>query len=113
MGVSKTEKFTIRQNDIAIAAKALSHPARIAILDFLAKSENCICGDIVDEIGLAQATISQHLKELKKAKFIKGTIEGTKTCYCIDYDNLENIKFLLNQFLTIETNSCSSPINCC
>lgn len=84
MGVTKTEIFTERQNKLAQMMKALGHPARIAIVQQLLKTNTCICGDIVDELGLAQATISQHLKELKNAGLIQGTIDGTSVCYCID-----------------------------
>jgi DNA-binding transcriptional ArsR family regulator len=84
MGLSKTEIFTEKQNRLATMMKALAHPARIAIIQILVKSNACICGDLVDELGLAQATISQHLKELKNAALITGTIEGTSVCYCID-----------------------------
>src|SRR6185295_9765879 len=84
MGLTKTEIFTDRQNKIATMMKALGHPARIAIIQHLVKAQACICGDLVDELGLAQATISQHLKELKAVGIIKGTIEGTSVCYCID-----------------------------
>lgn len=84
MGATKTEIFTEQQNRLAMLLKAVAHPARIAILQHLHKAESCICGDLVDELGLAQATISQHLKELKTVGLIKGTIEGTSVCYCID-----------------------------
>lgn len=84
MGLTKSEIFTEKQNKLASLMKALAHPARIAILQHLIKSQACICGDLVDELGLAQATISQHLKELKSVGLIKGTIEGTSVCYCID-----------------------------
>ncbi len=84
MGATKTECFTDRQNKLATLAKALGHPARIAILDYLLKVDACICGDIVNELPLAQPTISQHLKELKNAGIIKGNIEGNAICYCID-----------------------------
>jgi len=84
MGLTKTEIFTDKQNKLAVMMKALGHPARIAILQHLVKAQACICGDLVEELGLAQATISQHLKELKNAGLIKGSIEGTSTCYCID-----------------------------
>lgn len=84
MGTTKTEMFTDRQNRLATLLKALAHPARIAILQHLLKAQACICGDLVEELGLAQATISQHLKELKGAGLIRGTIEGTSVCYCID-----------------------------
>ncbi len=84
MGATKTEIFSNKQNRLAQLMKALAHPARIAILQQLVKTNACICGDLVGELGLAQATISQHLKELKNAGLIKGTIEGTSVCYCID-----------------------------
>lgn len=84
MGVTKTEIFTGRQNKLAGMMKTLAHPARIAIIQHLLKANACICGDLVDELGLAQPTISQHLKELKTAGLIQGTIEGTSVCYCIE-----------------------------
>lgn len=84
MGVTKSEIFTKKQNKLATMLKALAHPARIAILEHVINSRSCICGDLVDELGLAQATISQHLKELKTAGIIKGTVEGTSVCYCIN-----------------------------
>src|SRR5258707_10570623 len=84
MGLTKTEIFTIEQNRLATMLKALAHPARIAILQHLIKTDSCICGSLVEELGLAQATISQHLKELKNAGLIQGTIEGVSVCYCIE-----------------------------
>lgn len=84
MGATKSFEFTAKHNKLAKYAKALAHPARIAILQLLAKKQTCICGDIVDEIPLSQSTVSQHLKELKDAGIIKGDIEGAKVCYCID-----------------------------
>jgi DNA-binding transcriptional ArsR family regulator len=84
MGTAKKEEFTIRDNKIAAYAKALAHPARVAILQILIESKSCICGDIVDELPLSQSTVSQHLKELKEAGLIKGNIEGAKVCYCIN-----------------------------
>ncbi|MDF1517544.1 MAG: metalloregulator ArsR/SmtB family transcription factor [Lutibacter sp.] len=92
MGASKTDSFTDRQNELAILAKALGHPARIAIIEFLLKVETCICGDIVNELPLAQPTVSQHLKELKNAGLIKGNFEGTSICYCINELGFEKIK---------------------
>lgn len=89
MGATKTDHFTERQNQIAALAKALGHPARIAIIEFLLKADSCICGDIVNELPLAQPTVSQHLKELKNVGLIKGTIEGNAICYCIDETALE------------------------
>ena len=84
MGVTKTELFTNTQNQLANWAKVLGHPARIAILQYLLKQNSCVCGSLVEELGLAQATISQHLRELKDAGFITGTVEGTSVCYCIE-----------------------------
>ena len=84
MGLTKSEMFTDKQNKLASMMKALAHPARIAIIQQLVKANACICGDLVYELGLAQATISHHLKELKNAGLIKGSIEGTSVCYCID-----------------------------
>lgn len=85
MGATKTDLFTKKQNELANMAKAIGHPARIAILQYLLKSNACVCGSLVEELGLAQPTISQHLKELKNAGLIQGTVEGTSVCYCIDY----------------------------
>ena len=84
MGSTKTEIFTEEQNALAVMLKAIAHPARIAILQQIISANACICGDLVDELGLAQATISQHLKELKNAGLIQGTIEGVSVCYCIE-----------------------------
>jgi len=87
MGLTKTEIFTDQQNQIATIAKAFGHPARVAILQSLFKTNTCICGDLADEIGLSQPSISQHLKELKRLGLIKGNIECTSVCYCIDTKN--------------------------
>ena len=92
MGATKTEHFTTKQNTIATLAKAMGHPARIAIIDYLLKVDACICGDIVNELPLAQATVSQHLKELKNAGLIKGNIEGNAICYCVDEKALQKLQ---------------------
>ncbi|HXA01482.1 MAG TPA: metalloregulator ArsR/SmtB family transcription factor [Cytophagaceae bacterium] len=84
MGLTKTDNFNNVQNRTAKLAKAIGHPARIAILEILLKRNTCICGDLVDELPLSQSTISQHLKELREVGIIKGDIEGTSVCYCID-----------------------------
>lgn len=84
MGTAKTEEFSVKDNKIAAYAKALAHPARVAILQLLLRKQACICGDIVEELPLSQSTVSQHLKELKAAGLIKGDIDGVKICYCID-----------------------------
>ncbi|NET31213.1 MAG: helix-turn-helix transcriptional regulator [Cyanothece sp. SIO1E1] len=97
MGLTKTENFNAEQNELAKIAKALGHPARIAIIQHLLKVNSCIGGDIVDEIGLAQPTISKHLKELKAIGIIKGTIEGTSVNYCIDATRWREVQSVLNQ----------------
>ncbi len=99
MGLTKTEEFTKTQNELASLAKALGHPARIAILQFLIKSKACVCGDIVEELPLSQSTVSQHLKELKRAGLIKGDIEGPTVCYCIDDKAWNKAKKALNELL--------------
>lgn len=98
MGITKSEIYSDKQNKMANMLKALAHPARIAILEHLINSRSCICGDLVEELGLAQATISQHLKELKTAGIIKGTIEGASVCYCIDEKIWKQYKTLLEKF---------------
>ncbi|MBL4710202.1 MAG: winged helix-turn-helix transcriptional regulator [Flavobacteriales bacterium] len=110
MGLVKSEIFTHQQNLLASFAKVLGHPARIAILQHIFKSESCICGDLVEEIGLAQATISQHLKELKTIGLIKGNIEGTSVCYCINPEAWSSMKIVLFDFLNKDLNRES---NCC
>lgn len=109
MGTTKTEIFTAEQNRLAIMLKALAHPARIAILQHIIKANACICGDLVDELGLAQATISQHLKELKTAGLIQGTIEGVSVCYCIEPNAW---KLLQNELSDLFT-SYKPMNNCC
>lgn len=109
MGTAKTEEFTIKDNKIAKYAKALGHPARIAILRLLVKNESCFCGDIVDELPLSQSTVSQHLKELKDVGLIKGDITGRSVCYCIDEKVWEEAKECLSvlfESITIKKNCC-------
>src|ERR1700709_639792 len=109
MGVTKSEIFTEKQNRLANMMKALAHPARIAIVQHLVKINTCICGDLVEELGLAQPTISQHLKELKNIGLIQGTIEGTSVCYCIDPKAWKLLHENLNSFfLTYQDKN-----NCC
>ena len=96
MGITKTDLFTESQNEISKVAKALAHPARVAIIDYLLKSNACINGDLVEELGLAQATISQHLKELKNIGIIEGTIEGVSVSYCINPIRWNAVKDLFN-----------------
>src|SRR5688572_1634938 len=95
MGASKTDFFTSAQNELAGLAKALAHPARIAILQHLLKVNSCVCGDIVEELPLAQPTVSQHLKELKNSGLIKGNIEGNSICYCINETTWSKYKGLM------------------
>jgi DNA-binding transcriptional ArsR family regulator len=114
VGVTKTEIFTEHQNRLAVVAKVLGHPARIAILQHLIKKNTCICGDLVEEIGLAQPTISQHLKELKKIGIIKGNVEGTSVCYCIDSQNWTEIATLFeNLFGQFNENQNCTDSDCC
>jgi predicted transcriptional regulator len=107
MGLTKTELFTKNQNEIAAMAKAIAHPARIAILQHLLKANACINGELVEELGLAQATISQHLKELKAVGLIQGTIEGTAVCYCIDPKVWNRYKELFVSFFkSVSSSDC-------
>jgi ArsR family transcriptional regulator len=92
MGASKSASFSEAHNEMASLFKAMSHPARVAIVDYLLTVDHCICGDIVNELPLAQPTISQHLKELKNANIIKGSIEGTAICYCINEETIHKIE---------------------
>ncbi len=108
MGATKTEHFTDAQNQIAKIAKALGHPARIAIIEYLMKTNECICGDIVNELPLAQPTVSQHLKELKNAGIIKGSISGNAICYCIDEKTIE----ILNSYF-LKIIQTTSKSKCC
>ncbi len=96
MGITKKNLFTEKQNELADLAKAFAHPARVAILQFLLASNKCINGDLVQELGLAQATISQHLRELKNSGLIKGTIEGVSISYCIDPEKWSQVQDLFN-----------------
>ena len=110
MGLTKTEMFTDQQNEISLFAKVLGHPARVAILQHLFKTNSCVCGDLVNEIGLAQPTISQHLKELKYLGLIKGNVEGTSVCYCINTHNWTAMKTVMTAFLNQDI---SENQDCC
>lgn len=109
MGLTKKEIFTAQQNHLAHLLKAMAHPARIAILQRIMASNTCICGDLVEELGLAQATISQHLKELKNAGIIQGTIEGVSVCYCINPEIWKLMEAQIGSFLK----SYRGPVSCC
>lgn len=110
MGATKTDHFTAKQNKMASLLKAFGHPARVAIMEYLMTVDTCICGDIVNELPLAQPTVSQHLKELKSAGLIKGSIEGNAICYCIDEKMIEELQ---NYFATISAQLNTKKNNCC
>ena len=111
MGITKTNLFTEEQNRLAALAKAIAHPARIAIIQHIIKSNTCINNELVNELGLAQATVSQHLKELKKVGILQGTVEGKAMCYCINPEEWNFIKNELNEFFN-QSIGCSSS-DCC
>lgn len=114
MGITKTALFTKKQNELANIARVLGHPARIAILQHLVKANACICNDFVEEFGLAQPTISQHLKELKLAGLIQGSIEGASICYCIEPKAWDKCKKLLESFFVdIKYNTDDCGPGCC
>lgn len=109
MGATKTEGFSNTQLSLAALFKAMAHPARIAILQFLISRKSCVCGDIVDELPLSQSTVSQHLKELKDAGIIKGEIEGPRICYCIDERVWNDLWMVLTRFMnTYKSGNCCS-----
>lgn len=110
MGLVKSEIFTEEQNEMANFTKALAHPARVAILQELFERNTCICGDLVTKIGLAQPTISQHLKELKSIGLIKGNISGTSVCYCINIEAWTKMKAVITKFLDQDLDSGT---DCC
>lgn len=110
MGATKADEFSVKDNRLAKYANALSHPARIAILKFLIKNQECICGDIVNILPLSQSTVSQHLKELKAAGLIKGEIEGKKVCYCIDEKEWKLAGIHLNELFSSFKNTSDK---CC
>lgn len=112
MGLTKTDLYTAEQNDLAQLAKAFAHPARVAIIQHLLKANQCITGDLVLEIGLAQSTISQHLRELKASGIIQGTIEGTSVNYCINPVRWAEVKGLFNKLFAQYGNSASGD-SCC
>jgi predicted transcriptional regulator len=106
MGLTKSQIFSEEQNEIARFAKVLGHPARVAILQYITKQQSCICNDLVQEIGLAQATISQHLRELKNIGILQGTIAGTSVCYCIDSKKWNEIQQKLATLFSNISASC-------
>lgn len=107
MGITKSQSFTDEQNELANLLKALAHPARVAIVQYLLKVDSCICGDIVNELPLAQPTISQHLKELKNANIIQGTIEGKSICYCLNKEIFSKIgRYFMGVSISLENKCC-------
>jgi ArsR family transcriptional regulator, arsenate/arsenite/antimonite-responsive transcriptional repressor len=105
MAINKKEEFTNEEQELAEFAKAIAHPARIAILKVLAQKQSCICGEIVEVLPLAQSTVSQHLKELKNAGLIQGTIEGAKSCYCIDPEKFRRFRTTFDTLFALVKNS--------
>jgi ArsR family transcriptional regulator len=103
MGLTKSDEFTVRDNRIARYAKALGHPARVAILRLLAQRQSCVCGDLVSELPISQSTVSQHLKELKEAGLIQGEIDGPRVCYCINRKEWKLAEATLSDFLSSHT----------
>lgn len=114
MALNKKEDFKKTEIELSDFAKAISHPARIAILKTISDKDTCICGEIVEVLPLAQSTVSQHLKELLKAGLIEGTIEGTKSCYCINWKTFARFAFSFNNFFnTAKTKAENFKNNCC
>lgn len=111
MAVTKAKLFESSQKRAAEVMKALGHPARVAILQLLVEKDTCICGDITEELPLAQSTVSQHLKALKKAGIIKGEIDGVRTCYCLDKEGIQDLEQLIMPLLTELTTATKE--NCC
>ena len=109
MGITKSEHFTEEQNQLANTLKALGHPARIAIIEYLLEKQSCICGDIVNELPLSQPTISQHLKELKNVNIIQGSIEGNSICYCLNVETFQKIE----KYIQLIINTQNLNKSCC
>ena len=112
MGITKTALFDVEQNELAVLAKALAHPARIAILQYLAATTSCINGTLVQELGLAQATISQHLRELKELGLICGSIEGTTVNYCLDRKRWEEVRLQFQNFFALLADNSEGALCC-
>ena len=106
MGATKNHIYNQNITDIATMAKVFSHPARVAILQYISKQNTCICNDIVDEIGLAQATISEHLKVINDAGLLKGNFQGKSICYCLNIERFNEFQELLNSFFNKTTSNC-------
>lgn len=106
MGITKTQIFTEKQNNLAQLFKVLGHPARLEILNHISRQNACICNELVDEIGLAQATISQHLKELKNIGLLEGEVEGKSMCYCINIKRWTELQNQFNAFFNTTSSNC-------
>jgi DNA-binding transcriptional ArsR family regulator len=106
MGVTKSQIFTEKQNDLAQFFKVLGHPARVAILEYISTQDSCICNDIVGEIGLSQATISQHLQVINKAGLLKGNYKGKSICYCLNVERFKDLQEQLNLFFNTTASNC-------
>ena len=113
MAINKKAEFGAEENELAAFAKALAHPARIAILKELARRQTCICGEIVEVLPLAQSTVSQHLRELQQAGLVLGTVDGVKSCYCINPEAFRRLEGMLGAFITETTSSACAPDGCC
>ena len=110
MAVSKKEEFGQKEQSLATFAKAISHPARISILNVLAKKNECICGEIVEVLPLAQSTVSQHLKELKNAGLVEGSVDGPRSCYCINWKAFEKFN---SEFASLFSRLKEQNAKCC
>jgi DNA-binding transcriptional ArsR family regulator len=110
MATAKIEEFSAKHNKVAAMLKAMGHPARVAIVEYLLRRDSCVCGDIVDQLPLAQATVSQHLKALKEAAIIQGTVEGTSVCYCLDEKAMQ---FLKSYFQVLHERMENQKGKCC
>lgn len=106
MGVSKLDIYSEAINTMAAMAKVFAHPARLSILQYISKQESCICNDIVDEIGLSQPTISQHLKVINDAGLLKGSFEGKSICYCLNVERFQEFQTQLNSFFNKTKSNC-------
>ncbi|MFZ5554818.1 MAG: ArsR/SmtB family transcription factor [Bacteroidota bacterium] len=112
MALNKKDEFSKKSAELADFAKALSHPARIEILKLLSKRNSCICGEIVDELPLSQSTVSQHLKELQSAGLISGSIDGARSCYCINWKNFERMAKMIQE-MNESIQKCKCDTECC
>lgn len=106
MAKAELQRFSVADNELAAFAKALAHPARVAIIRYLSKVNGCVCGDIVDVVPLAQSTVSQHLRELKNAGLIRGEIDGTSICYCLNSEAWERLSAAFNSAFESTRSGC-------